>query len=154
MLLACIQWDRNSIGAADSAPGRGGVQLADGHRTTRVKNANALRRNKDATWLGEWYSAGEWYVERDYELFAVLAGVRDDFPAPPISKPRGVPKDASSAYRGFKAQVSRERPRQVHTPSFVTLAEMLAYDLDQEFYDDSLVTERRRGAPRRHDLFL
>ena len=102
------------------------------------------RRNKGASaaWLGERYSAGELYVERDYELFDVLAGVRGDFPVHPISKPRGVPKDASSAYRGFKAQVSREMPRQVHTPSFVTLAEMLAYDLGQEFYDDSLVTER------------
>jgi len=100
------------------------------------------RRNKDATWLGEWFSAGELYVERDYELFAVLAGVRDDFPAPPISRPRGIPKDCSSAYRGFVRQVSRELPGAVHSHSWVTLAELLAYDLDQEFSDDSLVTQR------------
>ncbi len=102
------------------------------------------RRNTSgsAAWVGEWFCAGEIYVERDYELFAVLANVRDDYPAPPISKPRGVPNDASSAYRGFKAQVSRQLPGAVHSHSWVTLAELLDYDLDQEFYHNSLVTER------------
>jgi hypothetical protein len=100
------------------------------------------RRNNggSAAWLGEWFCAGELYVERDYELFSVLAGVRGDAPA--ISQPRGVPKDASSAFRGFAKQISEELPGAVHSHSWLTLAELLAYDLGQEFYDDSLVTER------------
>lgn len=103
------------------------------------------RRNKeqDAAWLGQWFGAGELDIQRDYELFRVLAGVRDDFPAPPISaKPRGMPKDASSAFRGFARQMGKELPGALHSHSWVTLAELLAYDLDQEFFDPSLVIER------------
>ena len=101
------------------------------------------RRNKKVSWHGDWSCAGEIFIDRDYELFAVLSGVRDtDYPVPTISEPRGVPKDASSAFKGFIARMRRELPGAVHSPSWATLAEILAYDLDQDFYDGSLVTER------------
>lgn len=73
------------------------------------------------------------YTGRNYDLFAMLADVRngrgfagidtgDGFK--PIDKPRGVPSDASDVY---KAEVKRWHG-DGHSHSYFTLAEMQAYD--------------------------
>lgn len=76
------------------------------------------------------------YVGRNYDLFAILANVRngrgfaggdtgDGFV--PISKPRGVPKDASREYLQHVVQWKDDG----HSHSFLTVAELDAYDWNQ-----------------------
>ena len=43
----------------------------------------------------EWVYYANPSLERNYKLFAFLANVRNDFKIIPISKPKGLPKDAS-----------------------------------------------------------
>lgn len=68
---------------------------------------------------GQWCSYAHPNVDRDYELFGVLAGVRRD--GPPIVEPRGVPDDLGEVARmkyeswGYDA----------HTPSWFGPDEML-----------------------------
>lgn len=59
-----------------------------------------------------------WYWTRAYNLFGVLAGVRRDFT--PIAPPRGMPSDVSECVR--------EHHTWDHTPSWFTVAELLAFD--------------------------
>jgi hypothetical protein len=61
----------------------------DIHATIEVK-----KYKDDNFWLGE---VRDIYIYRSYWLFSILAGVRGD--EEPISKPRGVPEDASSEYK-------------------------------------------------------
>jgi hypothetical protein len=76
------------------------------------------------------------YVGRNYDLFAILANVRNGYGFAgavtgeglnPISEPRGVPDDASPEYT---AEVERWG-RDGHSHSWLTLAELHAYDWDQ-----------------------
>lgn len=48
---------------------------------------------------GKWVALGHPRVNRNYELFALLAGVRNYENIAPISEPRGLPEDASEAAR-------------------------------------------------------
>ncbi len=101
------------------------------------------RRNKDAAWLGEWYGAGELYVGRDYEPFRVLAGVRDDFPAPPISaKPPGMPKDASSAWRDDDARPIMEAISMIRGVASVQPHVVTADNALQRIVDQASTTTR------------
>lgn len=63
------------------------------------------------------------YCGRNYSLFAILAGVRNGCDFQPIAEPRGVPEDAS-AY-------TKDWLEDYHTPSWLTLAEILDFDWDQ-----------------------
>lgn len=102
-----------------------------------------VERKVEGFWLScdEWTDEGYWHVSkyfyenRNYDLFAILANVRNGFGFAgvdtgegffPISEPRGLPTD-----------LSEELQRQVdncldHTPSWLTVAELLAYDWTQE----------------------
>lgn len=63
------------------------------------------------------------YWDRNYSLFGILAGVRDDT-APMIAEPKGFPDDASRLIRSeFK-----EWGVDAHTPSWLTAAEIMAFD--------------------------
>lgn len=67
------------------------------------------------------------YSGRNYNLFSALAGVRSSSfinTPPTISKPKGVPKDASSFY---KREV-RKWKGDGHSHSWLTLAELKAFD--------------------------
>lgn len=61
-----------------------------------------------------------WNVDRNYDLFAILAGVRGDY-LDPISPPKGIPKDLSKeveeTYAAWKGSC--------HTPSWYLLSELL-----------------------------
>jgi hypothetical protein len=72
---------------------------------------------------------------RNYGLFAILAGVRNGCgtagakigePTTPISEPRGIPEDASPAYREIAEQWGSDG----HSHSWLTLAELQRYDWD------------------------
>ena len=96
----------------------------------------------DSTWVplqrfnwytddaGEWYSIpdeDELYIDRDYHLFAFLAGVRDDeqtqkFPL------KGIPEDANEEIRkAFKLW-----SHGAHSASFLTLTELKSIDWDND----------------------
>jgi hypothetical protein len=70
-----------------------------------------------------------YYTTRNYSLFAILAGVRNglrgDFG--PIAAPKGIPADASPEVTRLAAQ----RGEWVHDHSWLTLAEIFAYDWTQ-----------------------
>jgi len=69
----------------------------------------------------------EFFTERNYNLFAILADVRNDHGAfVPIDTPRGLPDDLSVEMRAIVA-ARRDRP---HDESYLTLAELLAFDWD------------------------
>ena len=68
------------------------------------------------------------YSGRSYYLFAILAGVRNSAGFVPIAEPRGVPEDACAEY---KAEVARW-DGDGHSHSYLTLAEIFAYDWTQK----------------------
>lgn len=64
-----------------------------------------------------WLNAGEINEDRNYQLFGLLAGVRDDS-VKPIASPRGVPSDCTSAYDAWA------KGDDWHNHSYLTLAEL------------------------------
>jgi hypothetical protein len=78
---------------------------------------------------------------RDYGLFGFLADVRNYSHSPVITEPRGIPDDADLT--------DEEREEFAdgwyHSASWLTLAELLAYDYDQVFWDRR-VTKDGNGA--------
>lgn len=62
----------------------------------------------------------KWYRNRNYWVFAVLADVRNREGLKPIANPRGCPDDASLAVRHGNSWD--------HTPSWLLVSELLAYD--------------------------
>lgn len=84
----------------------------------------------DGTWIlvdrGD-----EIFGNRNYGVFGFLADVRNYSMSPFIAEPRGLPDDVSFRLRaehddwGFDA----------HSASWLTAAELLAYDYDQTFWD-------------------
>lgn len=75
----------------------------------------------------------QWYHDRNYEVFAILAGVRNSGYITPISEPRGLPLDMADA----TARMYHEHPEYDtdgddidlgdHSQSWLTLAELQAY---------------------------
>lgn len=63
------------------------------------------------------------YQDRNYVLFAILADMRNEWDIEPISQPRGFPDDMSGYMR-------REAQELEHTPSWLSLAELVAHDWD------------------------
>lgn len=85
---------------------------------------------------GTWISGGRFYSGRNYNLFAILADVRNGrgFAGcktgegfQPISEPRGVPDDASPEYKAIVDQWDVDG----HSHSFHTLRQLLDYDWTQ-----------------------
>lgn len=67
---------------------------------------------------GEWYHWNHPKIDRWYDLFARMAGVRGD--AEPISLPRGVPDDAS-----FTTKLHRQHDEgDAHSDSWLTAEEV------------------------------
>lgn len=83
----------------------------------------------------------EWFNDRNYNLFAILAGVRNGYDFVPISEPRGLPSDLSPEVKKLD-YMSREESESGggdndislgdHSQSWLTLAELLACDWTQE----------------------
>lgn len=68
---------------------------------------------------------------RDYDLFALLAGVRNTIEIEPIAVPRGLPGDLSAALQAAWA----EAEVWCHHSSWLTLDELLRFDWDQPLRD-------------------
>ena len=65
----------------------------------------------------------EIYEDRNYRLFAVLAGVRNNYDVTPISPPRGLPVDASDETKQYHNSYGSD----AHSESFLTLEELEQY---------------------------
>jgi len=68
---------------------------------------------------------------RSYTLFAFLAGVRNYDRCEPISELKGLPDDVSDDVRDEYMYISDEW----HSVSYLTLAELLAFDYDKTFWN-------------------
>lgn len=66
------------------------------------------------------------FQHRWYPVFALLAGVRNSADYPSISEPRGLPGDVTQAVKGRFAD--EDDRMGVHTPSWLTVDELLAFD--------------------------
>lgn len=122
---------------------------------------HVLERRVDSTdrdgeiYRREWFSCGELDLGRHYEFFAVIAGVRNYNNVPVIADPKGMPgwKSCDQAGR-WHAWDWSEQPSQAfrdyyeawygdaHSATWLTLAEVKAFDIDQEVYDDGLIVGR------------
>lgn len=121
-----------------------------------------IERRNERYDRGEWLNSGDPDIGRNYEMFAVLAGVRNYDGVTPIMEPRGLPAFAgwSESSVGeswikwdWEGEVERpcyEIERQAerygvdgHSHSWLTLAEIKAYDTEQEIVDQSLIVGRR-----------
>src|SRR5690242_3365923 len=65
--------------------------------------------------------------------YAFLAGVRNVWGLTPISQPRGLPADLSAAARALYGEPGRRAAW--HSASWLTLAELDAFDYDATFED-------------------
>lgn len=78
---------------------------------------------------------------RDYGIFGFLADVRNHSHSPVIAEPRGLPPDVDMS--------DEERQNHAdggcHSTSWLTVAELLAYDYDQVFWDRR-ITKGNNGA--------
>ena len=90
---------------------------------------NMVRIYVPYCWEPERLDLVEPYNSRNYELFSMLAGVRGF--ATPISEPRGIPQDASNGVRREYESVEDW----VHTPSWLTLAELRVASKDKKTYN-------------------
>ena len=80
---------------------------------------------------------------RSYGMFGFLAGVRNYSAVPPISASRGLPKDTSV---GVLVEWDKWG-MYAHSASWLTLAELLAFDYEAEF-EDRRVTRGIDGGAR------
>ena len=86
---------------------------------------------------GQWVSADKWtpnpyyenrfYTGRNYELFAMLADVRNSGGITPIAAPRGLPADVSPEVKGESDRWASDG----HSHSWLTIAELNAYNWQQ-----------------------
>lgn len=103
---------------------------------------------KEKTNFNYWIDKGDAEIGRNYELFALLSGIRDDEGViKPICPAKGLPKEED--YRDFFSDEVytfwKKWDGDRHTLSWLTLAEMKTADLEQEFYDSHLVTRKENG---------
>lgn len=70
------------------------------------------------------------YVGRNYNLFSILADVRNDFNVKPISNPRGLPKNLSCDVKNASECADG------HSHSYYTFKELLDYDWDNNYIEN------------------
>ena len=75
------------------------------------------------------------FTDRNYLLFSILAGVRNYENIMPILPPRGVPVDMSEGV----AKEYKEWAGDAHTPSWLSLGELLTYDWNAEITQSGMV---------------
>jgi hypothetical protein len=80
------------------------------------------KKNLDGTWRRADSEQDCIYDSRNYQLFALLAGVRNRYNLEPISQPRGLPEDCCP-------EIATEREEYGgHSSSYLSLSEILRYD--------------------------
>ena len=92
------------------------------------------------------------YSDRNYDLFAMLADVRNDGDINPISEPKGYPEDMCDELKSDVGLHERDwqsweeygrRPHlsDEHSSSYLTLKELLEYDWTQEHCSEGYVSQ-------------
>jgi hypothetical protein len=81
----------------------------------------------------------EIYHERNYSLFALLAGVRNSAGVKPISEPRGLPEDVSEIVKRISDQWNDDG----HSHSYYTLKELLDFSADNLVKEQGYMPEER-----------
>jgi hypothetical protein len=100
--------------------------------------------NVETSWDPSKYSFKIWQaheilVGRNYEIFAALAGVRrENDDQPRIDDPRGLPEDGSSMFHAYSEAWGIDG----HSHSYVTLAELKAFDTTQTYESDRIILSR------------
>ena len=79
--------------------------------------------------------------ERSYGTFGFLAGVRNYSDVAPIAERRGFPDDASSPVRGSYEGWGSD----AHSPSWLTVEELLAFDYDKPIEDRRVTRQTSWG---------
>lgn len=94
-----------------------------------------------ARYVGPGKTRDTWYSDRNYDVFAALAGVRNGTgfagvyrhdPITPIAEPRGVPEDATPEALALLSDG--------HTPTWLMLEEVMNYDWDQPLHRGGVVS--------------
>lgn len=126
-----------------------------------IERKNEHRGHDGEVYRTEWVNSGDPDLGRNYELFAVLAGVRNYTGITPISEPRGLPafvsfesysdgerwvkwdhrSDVGKPCRAFEHMVEMYG-EDGHSGSWLTLAEIKAFDLNQTVDDPHLIVGR------------
>lgn len=100
-----------------------------------------------------WLNSGDPDIGRNYEVYAALADVRNSDEIVPVSEPKGLPGlEGWSDYGGdwrfpdapcpqFQEYYERWRG-DAHSATWLSLAELKAYDATQEVDDGRLITAR------------
>ncbi len=100
----------------------------DIHLTVEVRRNGAWQREPAPAGRDEFAEkyghAPRWYSGRHYDMFALLAGVRNYNGIEPIAEPRGVPDGASPEYLADAEEYGCDG----HSHSWHTLADLQAYD--------------------------
>ena len=86
-------------------------------------------------WLEVPFPKG-FYEGRRYELFAILADVRNDYQAIPIDSPRGLPSDCCVEVKECRTDTGSDG----HSDSWFTVQELLDYDWTQELRYNKVVS--------------
>ena len=88
---------------------------------------------EDSNWHIPWDL--EYYNNRNYYIFSILADVRNSGKVEPLDYPRGIPNDASIGYL-YKCD---QWDSDAHSHSYFTLDELLSVDWSQ--YDSDYIEE-------------
>lgn len=73
---------------------------------------------------GKWEHYGNPSVDRNYRLFALMAGVRNDLGVVPICEPKGLPNDLAAVTAMDYDRMSSD----AHTPSWFGKDELIAFE--------------------------
>ncbi len=87
-----------------------------------------------------YYPIARLQVDRDYEFFGAVAGVREEVPA--LFEPRGIPADVSISTR-----LQYESESDAHTPSWLTADELRQVEQSREWNSNEHVFAVVRAMP-------
>lgn len=127
-----------------------------------IERKNESRRDDGSVYWTEWVNSGDPDIGRNYEMFAVLAGVRNHNGVTPLAEPRGFPGFESWQAHGdgerwirwadhdakpcwAMVEMAERYGVDGHSASWFTLAEIKAYDTEQVILDESLVVGRDKA---------
>lgn len=119
----------------------------DIHMFAEKKKNGKWKQMREEFRQDAWGGDGKYYSDhpyegRNYELFALLADVRNRDGIKPFSEPKGIPEDASDSYREIVEDWSCDG----HSHSFFTLAELIKFNSSelsaQEVFDTSVIISK------------
>lgn len=99
------------------------------------------QRNKEGNWETIEVENRLSILDRNYKVFAFLAGVRNYSEILPISEPRGLPGDYLESTDSW---LNLNHP-DIHSTSYLSISELLSFDYDQTIEDRRCTRVSRTG---------